>query len=80
MKRVAAIDLGSNAVRLTIAEVISPAHYKIIEKFRFPVRIGTDVFQNGEVSASKIDEIIEVFIKFSSHLTHFKVQEVQARP
>jgi exopolyphosphatase/guanosine-5'-triphosphate,3'-diphosphate pyrophosphatase len=78
MKRVAAIDLGSNAIRLTIAEVHSPSHYKILEKFRFPVRIGTDVFQTGEVSASKIDEIIEVFRKFSSHLTHFQVQEVQA--
>ena len=78
MKRIAAIDLGSNAIRLTIAEVHSPSHYKILEKFRFPVRIGTDVFETGEVSQSKIDEIIEVFRKFSSHLTHFKVQEVQA--
>lgn len=78
MKRVAAIDLGSNAIRLTIAEVISPTHYKILEKFRFPVRIGTDVFLTGEVSASKMDEVIEVFRKFSTHLTHFQVQEVQA--
>lgn len=78
MKRVAAIDLGSNAIRLTIAEVISPSHYKVLEKFRFPVRIGIDVFQTGEVSPSKVDEIVEVFRKFSSHLTHFQVQEVQA--
>lgn len=78
MKRIAAIDLGSNAIRLTIAEVISPTHYKILEKFRFPIRIGTDVFQTGEVSASKTDEILEVFRKFNSHLTHFQVQEVQA--
>lgn len=78
MKRVAAIDLGSNAIRLTIAEVHSPAHYKILEKFRFPVRIGGDVFQAGEVSASKVDEIVEVFRKFSSHLAHFQVQEIEA--
>jgi exopolyphosphatase/guanosine-5'-triphosphate,3'-diphosphate pyrophosphatase len=78
MKRVAAIDLGSNAIRLTIAEVLSPSHYKILEKFRFPVRTGTDVFLTGEISASKTDEIIEVFRKFSSHLTHFQVQEIQA--
>ena len=78
MKRLAAIDLGSNAIRLTIADVISSGHYKIIEKFRFPLRLGVDVFQTSEVGASKTDEIVEVFRKFSSYLTHFQVQEVQA--
>ena len=78
MKRVAAIDLGSNAIRLTIAEVKSPGHYNIIEKFRFPVRVGTDVFQTGEISSSKLNDIIEVFQKFSSHLTHYQVQEIAA--
>jgi len=78
MKRIAAIDLGSNAIRLTIAEVHSPNHYKILEKFRFPVRIGGDVFETGEVSQSKIDELIEVFHTFKSHLAHYQVQELQA--
>ncbi len=78
MKRVAAIDLGSNAIRLTIAEVSSPGRYTVLEKFRFPVRIGGDVFKNGEVSLSKVDEVVEVFRKFSTHINHFKVSEVQA--
>ena len=78
MKRIAAIDVGSNAIRLTIAEVHSPNHYKILEKFRFPVRIGGDVFETGEVSQSKIDDIVEVFQAFKSHLAHYQVQELQA--
>jgi exopolyphosphatase/guanosine-5'-triphosphate,3'-diphosphate pyrophosphatase len=78
MKRVAAIDLGSNAIRLTIAEVTTPGHYKILEKFRFPVRVGSDVFLSGEVSESKIHDLLEVFKKFNSYLESYHVQEVRA--
>jgi len=78
MKRVAAIDIGSNAIRLTIAEVISPSHYKVIEKFRFPIRLGTDVFQMGEVGSVKIQEIIEVFKNIKSYLDQFYVQDLRA--
>lgn len=78
MKRVAAIDLGSNAIRLTIAEVTTPGHYKILEKFRFPVRVGSDVFLSGEISESKIHDILEVFKKFSAYLESYQVQDIKA--
>lgn len=78
MKRIAAIDFGSNAIRLTIADVISVGKYKVIEKFRFPVRIGTDVFTSGEISKSKQDEIYEVFRKFRSHIRYYHAEETEA--
>jgi exopolyphosphatase/guanosine-5'-triphosphate,3'-diphosphate pyrophosphatase len=78
MKRVAAIDLGSNAIRLTIAEVTTPGHYTILEKFRFPIRVGSDVFVSGEVSESKIHDILDVFKKFALFLENYHIQEVQA--
>jgi exopolyphosphatase/guanosine-5'-triphosphate,3'-diphosphate pyrophosphatase len=78
MKRVAAIDFGSNAIRLTVAEVTTPGHYKILEKFRFPLRVGSDVFLSGEVSESKIHDILDVFKKFNTYLESYHVQEVQA--
>ena len=78
MKRVAAIDFGSNAIRLTIADVTSIGKYKQIEKFRFPVRIGTDVFNTGEISSNLQDEIYEVFRKFRGHIRYFHAEEVEA--
>ena len=78
MKTIAAIDFGSNAIRLTIAEVVEVDKYKVIEKFRFPVRIGKDVFQDGEISSSKQDEIYEVFRKFKSHIYYHHVDEIMA--
>ena len=78
MKRVASIDVGSNAIRLTIAEVVSLHHYRTVEKFRYPVRIGSDVFLTGEVSASMTNEVLEVFKKFTEHLEHYHVQDIRA--
>jgi exopolyphosphatase/guanosine-5'-triphosphate,3'-diphosphate pyrophosphatase len=78
MKRVAAIDLGSNAVRLTIAEVTSPSNFKVIEKIILPIRIGEDVFQSGEVMASKIEELVGGFKQFKIQIDRFHVQEIEA--
>jgi len=42
--RVAAIDVGSNAIRYVIAEVSRGGVYLELESERIPVRLGTDVF------------------------------------
>lgn len=78
MKRVAAIDFGSNAIRLTIADIVSKGRYKVIEKFRFPVRIGAEVFSTGEIGAYKQDEICEVFKKFRGHIRYFHAEDISA--
>ncbi len=78
MTKIAAIDVGSNAIRCTIADVDSSSHYSIVEKLRFPLRLGLDVFQTGEVSASKISDILEVFNNIKSLIDHYQVQEVKA--
>jgi exopolyphosphatase/guanosine-5'-triphosphate,3'-diphosphate pyrophosphatase len=78
MKKVAAIDVGSNAVRLTIAEVISPNHFKVIEKIRYPIRLGVDVFQYGVVGQDKIIEIMSAFEDMRYQLEHNMIQDVYA--
>ncbi|HEX8351090.1 MAG TPA: phosphatase [Hymenobacter sp.] len=61
--KLAAIDIGSNAVRCQISAVL---HYgdryrlKRVEYVRFPMRLGEDVFATGEISPSKADK----FVKF----------------
>ena len=50
----AAIDIGSNAIRLLIQESVisskSDVYFKKISLTRVPVRLGKDVFTSGEVS------------------------------
>ena len=54
--KLAAIDIGSNAARLYIANVIecdNEVKFKKIHYMRYPLQLGKDVFQNGIISKNK---------------------------
>lgn len=54
----AAIDIGSNAVRLLVGEVIERDDHPVIKKqtlVRVPIRLGEDVFDGGAISSAKRD-------------------------
>lgn len=53
--KLAAIDIGSNAVRLIINRVLSEdgGQLKRLEFVRIPLRLGDDVFQHGMISKEK---------------------------
>ncbi len=61
--RLAAIDIGSNAARLLIIDVIegpqgNPDFIKL-SLVRVPLRLGFDVFEKGEISEDKIDMFVK---------------------
>jgi exopolyphosphatase/guanosine-5'-triphosphate,3'-diphosphate pyrophosphatase len=58
----AAIDIGSNAIRLLIEEVHNDEGKYHIEKVsltRVPVRLGEDVFTKGKVSKERIRQLVK---------------------
>lgn len=63
----AAIDIGSNAVRLLIEEVFIEDDTYHIEKVSFtrvPLRLGTDVFKTGRISKKKADQLVKTMKAF----------------
>jgi len=62
--RCAGMDVGSNAIRLTIAEFKSPTRYRILERRRVPVRLGESVFHTGRIAPETMDAALDAFRDF----------------
>ncbi|MDQ3334228.1 MAG: Ppx/GppA family phosphatase [Myxococcota bacterium] len=61
--RLGAIDAGSNAIRIVIAE-LGVSEMTRIEAERLPVRLGHGAFTRGELDEKTIDQAVAAFIHF----------------
>ncbi len=65
--RFAAIDVGSNAVRLLLSQVLvdgGPPVFKKDSLVRFPLRLGEDAFLGRRISAEKSAQLVQVMSAF----------------
>src|SRR5262245_34168423 len=62
----AAIDVGSNAMRLQLASVDQPGTYRILEQDRRPVRLGHGVFETGALDPESRAEALDALKRFKS--------------
>jgi len=77
----AAIDIGSNAVRLLVNTVeVNGSEYcfKKAAYLRVPIRLGEDVFTTRCVGDSKADRLVEAMQGFAHIMTAFGVLEFKA--
>lgn len=77
LETIAAIDLGSNALRAVIARKIGNK-VEIIKSFREPLRLGEDVFNQGFISEDKMNKTEEAFIKLFHIFTEYNVTDIKA--
>lgn len=80
--KLAAIDIGSNACRLLIDEVIQSPQGKTefvkISLIRVPLRLGFDVFENGEISAERENNLIKTIQSYKLLLEVYEVKHLKA--
>lgn len=80
--RLAAIDIGSNAARLLISEVSEDAYGKpVFNKLnlvRVPLRLGFDVFEQGEITKLKIGMMLQTMKAYSHLLNVYEVKHLRA--
>ena len=81
IRKLAAIDIGSNAVRLLISSVIKRPNdilYKKISLVRVPLRLGEDVFSKGKLSKESIKKLSESLKAFKLLMILHKVDAFKA--
>jgi exopolyphosphatase/guanosine-5'-triphosphate,3'-diphosphate pyrophosphatase len=68
--RAAGIDVGSNAMRLLIAEFDGPTVWRVLEQQRVPVRLGACVFGRGrgEIEGSTLDAALQALALFRERM------------
>jgi exopolyphosphatase/guanosine-5'-triphosphate,3'-diphosphate pyrophosphatase len=77
----AAIDIGTNAARLLIGEVLVNASGLQIQKlgyYRSPLRLGDDVFGKGKISSNKLKQFIQTMQAFQLLASAHQVTELRA--
>jgi len=78
MERLAAVDIGSNAIRLVIGQIDDHGDISVLKKFREPVRLGQDVFSTGEISAKTLEKALAAFVRFRNRLKEGQIKYVKA--
>ena len=76
--RCAAIDIGSNAVRLLIAEQGSSGRLKTLADLRVPLRLGQDTFTKGFITKSSREKLVFAFQQFLKTSKKYDVDRVVA--
>lgn len=79
--KIAAIDIGSNAIRLQVSHTIKTKgilNFKKLEYVRFPLRLGQDVFTNGRISPSNIVRFKKLMKSYKILIDLFEVDDYMA--
>lgn len=82
IKKYGAIDIGSNAIRLLIANVIvkdeKETQFKKSSLVRVPIRLGADAFVSGVISEENTTRMIEAMNAFKLLMNVHKVERYKA--
>ncbi|SHI82713.1 Ppx/GppA phosphatase family protein [Flavobacterium terrae] len=82
IKKYAAIDIGSNAMRLLVTNVVEQegkeTQFNKSALFRVPIRLGQDAFTVGEITEENIDRMIDAMKAFKLLMKVYKVERYMA--
>lgn len=75
---IAAIDAGSNAIRLVIARAESPVEIHELATERVPVRLGHNAFTRRRLDERTLERAAKAFRQFRDMMERYRVEAVRA--
>lgn len=76
--KLAAIDIGSNAIRFQVSSVLTNGErvlFKKLEYVRFPLRLGHDVFTTGKISPKSIEKFKKLMRTYKLLIELYEVDD-----
>ncbi|MBC8374990.1 MAG: exopolyphosphatase [FCB group bacterium] len=80
-QKYAAIDIGSNGVRLLLSKVMTTGAHCVFAKeslVRMPIRLGADVFRHQAISPQKEEQLVSTLIAFSHLIKAYEPRDYRA--
>ena len=78
MPRYAALDIGSNSVRMLAAEIGATNEFKILAEDRQVTRLGSSVFQSGRIGTEALSFVCENLVRMAQMYRSLDVSGVRA--
>lgn len=78
MRRIAAIDIGSNAIRDSVVEITKDWGYKVLYRNRTPLRLGDEAFAQGRISDFTIEKCLQTFWEIRKNFESYNVDMIRA--
>lgn len=76
--RLAAIDIGTNSIRLIVAEVEPDGGYRVLEEEREMTRLGRGLFARGRLANEPMERSLTALTKMKAIADGFMVRELRA--
>src|SRR6476660_3975806 len=76
--RIAAIDVGSNSIRLVVAEVLTSGGYRVLDEERENTRLAAALSKTGRLDPKAADSTVTVLRNFLSIAAGYGVSQVRA--
>jgi exopolyphosphatase / guanosine-5'-triphosphate,3'-diphosphate pyrophosphatase len=77
-ERIAAIDVGSNSVRLVVAEVLPSGGYRVLDEERENTRLSAALVKTGKLCATAVETTIAALKRFQSIAAGYGVERIRA--
>lgn len=72
----AAIDIGTNSIRLQIGQLLSDGSIEVLEKAHRTVRLGQDSFRQGRLEPETMQAAVSILREFKRTIDLYKAQAV----
>jgi len=77
-KTVAAIDVGSNSLRMVVAQVHPDGRIEVLERLQRAVRLGQDTFRRGRLGAQSMRAALAILRDYQQMLNLYHVERIRA--
>lgn len=78
VQTLAAIDIGSNSIRMTIGQLLPDGQIEILEKAQRPVRLGQDTFRYSVLEPETMRAAVSILREFKQRLDQYQIKHVWA--